>query len=303
VAPAAASLLVVLMLVSGHAAGPADATATPAPTPTPTPPACTNPAPGGHVIKLTAQGLARVVLLHVPRGTRPHQPLPLVVAYAGAGSTGENFQHESGLSAQADRSHFLVAYPTAYGDHPFWNMSGHVPGKPDDVAFTRTLLDTLEASACVDASRVYATGVSNGGGMAARVGCEIADRFTAIAPVAGGYSSLPVCLPSQPVSVLEIHGTGDHVVPYEGKDPDGAGNVLDWLAHWRHQDHCTGRAFRETQPGLIRIGWTTCAEDTSVEHLRLAGIRHGWPGPGVPEAPVKAAAEVWRFFVRHTRTP
>jgi polyhydroxybutyrate depolymerase len=226
-----------------------------------------------------------------------------VVAFSGAASTGERFQDESGLSARADRSRFLVVYPTAYGSRPFWNMNGHVAGKPDDVAFTRSLLDAVEGAACVDANRVYATGVSNGGGMAARVGCDVADRFAAIAPVAGGYGSLPPCRPSRPLPVLEIHGTGDHVVPYEGKDPDGSGNVLDYLAMWRSHDRCTGRAARKSSEGVERMAWTSCADGTAVEHLRLAGIRHGWPGPGVPEAPVSAADEVWRFFARHTRRP
>ena len=56
----------------------------------------------------------------------------------------------------------------------------------DDIAFIGALLDAVEQSVCVDASRVYATGVSNGGGMVARLACELSDRLAAIAPVAGG---------------------------------------------------------------------------------------------------------------------
>ena len=75
-------------------------------------------------------------------------------------------------------------------------MNGHVPGLPDDVVFTRALLDLVATRTCVDPARVYATGVSNGGGLAARLGCALADRLAAVAPVAGGYSSLPACRPA-----------------------------------------------------------------------------------------------------------
>jgi polyhydroxybutyrate depolymerase len=179
-------------------------------------------------------------------------------------------------------------------------MNGHVPGKPDDVAFIRALLDRTEDLACIDAAAVFATGVSNGGGMAARLGCDLSDRFAAIAPVAGGYGSLPACQPAQPVSVLEIHGTGDDTVPYYGK-ADGSGKVLRYLDMWRHLDGCTGRAVR-TPPsnGVERMAWRTCATGSEVAHIRLAGEPHGWPELAIGSH-VSATSEVWSFFSGHRR--
>jgi polyhydroxybutyrate depolymerase len=193
---------------AGHAptqAVRATATATAAP--------CPALPPGGHALTLESSGLQRRALLHVPPAARPGRRLPLVIAFHGAGGNGPGFERESRLSRRADRSGFDVVYPDAFGSRPFWNMSGHVPGKPDDVAFTRDLITRVEGAACVDDRRVYATGVSNGGGMAARVGCELSSRIAAIAPVAGGYSLLDACRPQHRVSVLELHGTADKVVP------------------------------------------------------------------------------------------
>src|SRR5436305_2185699 len=134
-------------------------------------------------------------------------------------------EHYSGLTQLADADHFIVAYPSAASAHHFWTLNGADPSRPDDVAFVAALLDRLERKVCMDRERVYATGVSNGGGFAARIGCELSARIAAIAPVAGGYRSLAECRPDRPVSVLEIHGTSDPVVPYDGKPPDYRGNV------------------------------------------------------------------------------
>jgi polyhydroxybutyrate depolymerase len=231
--------------------------------------------------------------------------MPLVVGFGGAGMAGPWFARYSGLSKVADRYGFIAVYPTAWGERPFWNMNGQIPGKPDDVRFVSDLLDTLEATRCIDVSRVYATGVSNGGGMAARVGCDLSARFAAIAPVAGGYGTLPPCAPDRPVSVLEIHGTADPVVPYGGKGADHAGRVGDYLEDWAHRDRCAGPRRTQVSAGEVRVDWRPCAEGTSVSHLQIIGGVHAWPGSSPaaagPATSVSAAGEAAVFFRRHAR--
>ena len=99
-----------------------------------------------------------------------------------------------------------------------------MPGANDVEALERSL-DQLEAAGCVDPARVFVTGVSNGGGMTARLACDLSERLAGAASVAGGYRSLPPCRPERPLPVLEIHGTADQVVPYGGKPPDYDGSV------------------------------------------------------------------------------
>ncbi len=233
----------------------------------------------------------------MPPGTTG--PLPLVLALHGAGEGGPRFALDTGFSKLADRERFLVAYPSAGGRHPFWNISGR-HGTRDHVAELDRSLDALEDAACVDEARVFVTGVSNGGGFAARLGCELSGRLAGVAAVAGSYRSLPACRPQRPLPVLEIHGTADHVEPYHGRPPDGAGSVDRWLARWRRIDACPGTVWRRRiERGANEIKWTGCAQRTVVEQLRLAGVRHGWPGGDridPPPAPFSATWWTWAFF-------
>ena len=268
---------------------------------------CPGLSAGDHAIDVVQDGVTRVVSLHVPLGGN-QSPLALVLALGGAGQSGLDFAEDSGYSRLADRARFLVAYPTATGARPFWNMNGHVPGKPDDVEFLRIALDRIEDAACVDRGRVYATGVSNGGGMAARLGCDLADRLTAVAPVAGGYGTLPACHPARALPILEIHGLADQVVPYAGKGPQRSGNAWDYVGMWRHIDGCQG-APRRTAPQrrVTEFAWQSCAAGSEVVHVRIDGERHGWPGwastrPS-PPGPFSSTVRTWTFFAAHAVRP
>lgn len=224
--------------------------------------------------------------------------MPVVLAFHGAGGSGEFMSDYSGFSALADREHFLVVYPTAAGERHFWTLNAADKTKPDDVGFIRALLQTLPTRICMDAARVYATGVSNGGGFAARLGCVLSSRLAAIAPVAGGYRSLDPCQPDRPVSVLEIHGSADPVVPYDGKPPDYKGSVPRFLANWASLNHCPAPAAPIfVGPGTQRFDWGPCEDRTEVLHLKLSGVGHTWPGSDDSRsAPIAAERTVWRFF-------
>src|SRR5690349_25077721 len=109
---------------------------------------------------------------------RARAPLPLVVAFHGARGTGDGFSDESGLSRSAERHGFAVLYPTAGSSRHFWSLNR--AAVPDDVARLRALLPRAIRRACANPRRLYATGVSNGGGFAARAGCEMAGTFAAV---------------------------------------------------------------------------------------------------------------------------
>src|SRR3954465_1012240 len=122
-------------------------------------------------------------LLHIP--SKP--PVGLVLAFHGAGGTGDGFAGATGFSDPADDHGFAVLYPSAAA-HQFWSLNDQMG--TTDLDHLRALVEQALELACTD--RVFATGVSNGGGFAARVGCELED-VSAIAPVAGGYRSLDRC--------------------------------------------------------------------------------------------------------------
>lgn len=266
----------------------------------PHPAAASRPTVAADGSCLPARGSTRLgdALLHVPAGAKP--PLPLVVAFHGAFGSGPGFEPESGLSRSADRHGFAVLYPTAGSSRRFWSLNR--ASAPDDVARVRELLPQAERLACSDRRRVYATGVSNGGGFSARVACEMADTFAAAAPVAGGYRSLDRCPGDVRIPLLEIHGSADQVVPYEGAGAERAGDVRRFVSEWARRDGCD-RAPRITHPApyVTRVTHRHCDRGYAVEHIRFEGTDHGWPGSKPPyprhhPAGLPASELVWRFF-------
>lgn len=260
---------------------------------------CIPPAAGTHAV-VVGTGHPPVHF-HVPPGIAS-QRRPLVIVLPGAGMTGGGIAAYTGYSRLADREGFLVAYPTATGSRPFWDVAGT---RPDDVAYLRAVITTLTGPvACADPDRVAMTGVSNGGGMTARMACDAADLLAAAAPVAGGYSTLPDCRPQRPLPILEIHGLRDTVVPYGGKGAQRAGAVDTFLAGWRGRDRCASRA-RRTAParGVLELRWT-CPDGREVVHDRIADAEHGWPGESslrAGEDAFSTTAATWAFFAAHRR--
>lgn len=263
------------------------------------------PMPGESEITLLSGGVERTAILHVPPAPAG-QRLALLVGLHGDG--GKFFQTYSGFSVLGDSEGFIAVYPDPLEEangHTFWNID-EAPAGAGDVQFISDLLDYVEGNLCVDTSRVYAAGVSNGGGMAALLACQLSARFAAFASIAGGYSSLPPCQPSNPVSVIEVHGTADGVVPYKGSPPARAGAVLPWLTAWRARDGCHGRAaVSRIAPRAERFGWTRCAEGTAVEHIEIFGGGHQLPGGLPPDSgqasTVSAPWLVWSFLRQHSR--
>jgi polyhydroxybutyrate depolymerase len=251
-------------------------------------------------IDVPGQGV-RSALVHVPR-KRGRGAIPLVLALHGGSGTGAFMERYSGLSRIADRKGFGVVYPDATG--PLWHISAG--DSADDVEFLDALLDQTLAGGCFDAQRVSAVGVSNGAGMAVRLACTGDDRLAGLVAVAGSYGHLPACLAHKPLSVLEIHGTADPVVPYHGSPPDRRGDVLRWVRGWAAHDGCRAVP-RRTNPrrDVLRLDWSGCNDGTAVAHLQLVGGEHAWPGADPPDdGPqlVSASDEAWAFL-RDRRLP
>jgi polyhydroxybutyrate depolymerase len=256
--------------------------------------------PHSFTFVLESGGRRRNAIVHVP----PHPgraKLPLLLVFHFAGGPAREMEESTGLSKLADRRRFVAVYPNAAPPNHFWNISS-ASSRADDVGFVRDLLDNLGNQVCFDRERVYATGVSNGGGMAARVGCDLSDRIAAVAPVAGGYSTLPHCTQPPRASLLEIHGTGDPIVPYTGRGPTHAGDVMTFVRGWAAANGC-GAAPTRTRPArdAVRFDWSGCRSGTHVAHIRLRGFGHGWPGAPGPvfrgkDSNFPANPAIWRFL-------
>ena len=256
-------------------------------------------------------GRVRRYLLHDPPGLTRHGAKPLVIVLHGDKGTAAGIRRLTGFDAVADRAGFLVVYPegTGWAGLPMrsWN-AGNCCGYPmgtrvDDVAFIRTLVDELVQTGSADARRVYITGFSNGGMMAYRLACELSDRLTAIAPVAGAMAFAP-CAPTRPVSVLAVHGTADAHVPYEGgrslrtQDERVDVPVADAVSFWVRHNGCSPQP-ETTLVGLAaRTRYTGCRGGTEVVLYTLDAGGHEWPGRRARDVPTTEL--LWEFFSQHT---
>jgi polyhydroxybutyrate depolymerase len=265
------------------------------------------PTDNDEVWSLDVGGRARRFAVHVPAGYDPSIPTPVVIDLHGRNSNASQQMLVSGMRSKADRAGFIAVHPE--GVEQTWNAGiccgAAMSEDVDDVAFVDALLDELERELCVDAGRVFATGLSNGGYMAHRLACDLADRIAAIAPVAGPNGTVP-CTPSRPVSVLHFHGTNDGIVPYEGFG--GFFSVPDTMREWAARDGCRGESEVYLTTGDVRCErWMGCRLGTSVELCTIDGGGHQWPGgttiPGLGNntGDIDATDAMWTFFEAHGR--
>ena len=138
---------------------------------------------------MTVDGPIRTAVVHVPSGATGTEPLPVVLSFHGAGETAENRPMVDRFTALGDQHGFVSVYPQGlFGDAgPVSGVTGWdvEATAVDEPAFVAALLDELGARVCIDESRVYAAGFSNGGAMALLLACELPDRIAAVASVAG----------------------------------------------------------------------------------------------------------------------
>jgi polyhydroxybutyrate depolymerase len=199
-------------------------------------------------------GMSRTFIVHVPPGYSGKSPVPVVIDFHPLGGNGSQWKNATNWGSVADKRGFIMVWPSGVGSS--WNV-GRCCGSAqsqnvDDVAFTKAIVTTLASQACIDLKRVYATGCSNGGGMAYKVACDAADVIAAVAPVdfdcITGSSSTPSCAscsPKRPISEIQFRGTNDVAVPYDGgATPVVAGLMFPGaptnFSTWGTINACTG---------------------------------------------------------------
>ncbi|MFI5395903.1 MAG: alpha/beta hydrolase family esterase [Candidatus Binatia bacterium] len=224
-------------------------------------------------------GVQRAYVLDVPERVQPHVPVPLLFDFHGFGHSAAGLWQASHFRELATRDGFITVYPDGLPVHllgrdkPGWQISSTAGNR--DLAFTAQLLDQLERDYCIDQARIFATGFSNGAFFTHLLGCTLADRFAAIAPVAGGLAPTP-CTPARGVSVLIHHGRHDPTV-----DVQQARAARD---AWMEKDQCRQHASNGCE-------WhRQCRDDAAVEYCEDDSA-HQWP----PEA----TERIWNFFREH----
>jgi polyhydroxybutyrate depolymerase len=222
----------------------------------------------------------RTYLLDAPAAAAD-RPLPLVFAFHGFRSSPDDLRGGTGLAQLAQAERFIAVYPEGHDGVALLGTTGRGwdlrPDQTRDRDFVRALLDRLEGERCIDQHRIFATGMSNGGFFSSLLGCQLADRLAAVAPVAGALD-LGACRAARPVPILLLYGSRDPIVA-----PDMVDGAVTW---WAEHNACRSSAPSE---GCTR--WSGCAADV----VACKGTQgHMWP--------YDATERIWRFFVSQARS-
>ena len=282
---------------------------------------------------LEHDGLRRDWLAYVPAARSPHPALVLVMH--GSRGNGEQMRTLTryGFDVLAERYDFIAVYPNGFEDH--WNdcrgtadYSANLQNI-DDVGFLRALVQRMVKERGVDPSRVFATGLSNGGQMAYRLGLEAPELVAGIAAVA---ANLPVvstmdCEPSgQAVATLVMNGTADPVNPYEGGLVEIFGNTsrgevrsaAATAAYWAGLAGYTGDGEERVWPkrdagdetSVTSTDWTGAGR-VPVSLVTITGGGHTVPHPlfdlpailGPTSHQLDGPEVIWSFFSGIEPTP
>ncbi|MBV9515533.1 MAG: polyhydroxybutyrate depolymerase [Mycobacteriaceae bacterium] len=248
---------------------------------------------GSSLHTINVGGVDRSYRVHKPAGLPTAAPL-VVMLHGGFGS-GEQAERAYGWDQLADSEKFVVAYPD--GVARAWNVHGCC-GRPsrddiDDVAFITATVDEISRGVGIDRSRIYATGISNGGMMSYTLACN-SGVFAAIGP--DSATQLDPCGSPHPTSVMHIHGTADRLIRYEGGRGEGVAHVdgppvPDLNAFWRNVDQCGAPVV--VADGPLTTSTADCAANRSVVLVTVDGGGHEWPS--------FATQKLWEFFAAHPR--
>jgi len=264
---------------------------------------------GPGVVTVPLDG--RPFRLYFPSSYDPARPMPLVVVLHGYTASAQGVTDYFGLQRQAELRGFLYAMPDGTRDkagYQFWNATerccDHFDSHVDDSTYLSRLISLVKWNYAVDRRRVFLLGHSNGGFMAHRMACEHAGQITAIASFAGvGWQDETRCAPTRAVSVLQIHGTNDPTVAYQGGTTNNVAypGAEEMVARWRRLNGC---ALQDTPAprtldldaavvGAETLSWEHrdgCRDGSRVQLWRMAGSGH------LPPLTPSFTAEVIDFF-------
>ena len=283
--------------------------------------------------RLASGGNEYEYLLYVPASASGSAPAPLVVNFHGLGGDGPGQAAYTGYADLADDEGFVVVHPSGLGDNDWggvrsWELAHSDTSSRDDVQFVGDLIDRVSEQACIDESRVYATGFSNGGYFSAYLACKLADRIAATFSV-GGISHPEGCQPARPVAMAAVHGTDDEVVPFDDRresvllqgvqiDDEKAREleaffaeiIPDELAEFAAAFGCAVVTESEFDSTTSLTSYTGCDDGVELRFYAVEGLGHVWPGSSWgkgngkngagSEAGISATSDGWAFMSQYS---
>ena len=262
---------------------------------------------------IVSSGQKREYLLYVPNSYDSTTPTPLVISMHGGAMWGAAQREMSRWNQVADEHGFIVVYPSGTEFPRIWHAVRPGAGLTADVSFISELIDTLRSEYNIDPARVYADGMSNGGGMAFVLSCTLSDRIAAVGMVASAqFLPWSWCTDERAVPMIAFHGTADPLAPYRGGlswvSPDRFADIPTWAANWAQRNRCAPNPVESVvTTDVTRLEYTDCVGDAAVVLYTVIGGGHTWPG-GAPQPEwylgttsnsVDATSQMWIFFREH----
>lgn len=266
--------------------------------------------PGTHTITIAVEEKGffgnvklanRQFNVFVPSGLQPNDPRPALFTYHGYAGNPSGIADITNVPAHAEAQQWFGVFPRGTGLILSWNGAGCCVGNTkDDVSFARGIVSWLGANLCLDTTRVFATGFSNGGFMTNRLACEASDIFAAFAPHSAlmGTQYVTECNPQFTRPFLSFHGLNDGVVPFHGN-----GNWISFsqmMDYWTSTNECGGEEnaveiFRTATTHCIR--YDSCKDDVPVEYCDIVDMAHVWSGSSSGSASdIDATAYIFSYF-------
>ena len=258
-------------------------------------------------------GLQRDYTLYIPASYSAGTEVPLVFNFHGYTSNAFQQMLYGDFRIISDTEGFIIVHPEGTLDNSgisHWNV-GWGGSTVDDIGFTEALIDSLSAIYSIDNSRIYSTGMSNGGFMSYQLACELSDRIAAIASVTGSMNIgwFNSCNPNHPMPVMEIHGTLDPTVSYNNSS--FTESIPDIMGYWQNFNNCNSTPIITNVPDINSNDgctvehqiWENGTNGASVEHYKIIDGEHSWPGAifpnGTTNQDINAAEKIWEFFNKY----
>ena len=262
----------------------------------------------------TIVSMARAYSKFVPSSYSKDSSIPLVVLLHGYGSSGVQQESYMKFESVAEKNKFILVYPDGTIDsvgRRFWNATDACCNfffQVDDDAYLLAVLKEMESKYSIDAKRIYFVGHSNGGFMSYRMACRHPDRIAAIASLAGAsFFKETDCGAKSSVSVLQVHGTKDETIFYEGGQilgnsyPSAFASASQWATINQCTQNAVSRSTKLDLEGNIAgdetsiKAWTNCQNSSEVELWTVENATH------IPTLSSTFATKIWEFFAAHPK--